>query len=98
MSHKSPFRINGSGDLVETNSVNEMAELLIDLNRAIEGCDDLLRHVFFTAADQAGFGSVFALVCCFRSVRCVREIDEFKEMRREWDEARRQKRKWENID
>lgn len=31
MSHKSPFRINGSGDLVETNSVNEMAELLIDL-------------------------------------------------------------------
>ena len=95
---KSPFQFDGSGDVVETNSINEMTDLLIDLNRGIETCDDLPRQIFYNAADQAGYCRALCILRLRRSVRCVREIDEFEEMRLELNEAHKQKRKWENVD
>lgn len=67
----------------------ELVELLIDLNRAIERSDDNVVQAFFEGAKHARLDLVFEkLQRVSRSVRCVKEIEDFEDMRMEWDKGR----------
>lgn len=62
----------------------ELVELLIDLNRAIERSNNHVAQSFFEGAKHARLDLVFGkLRLVSRSVRCVKEIEDFEDTRME---------------
>ena len=69
---------------------NEVVDLLIGLNAVIEESDDKMKRVFYKGAEQAGFGEVLnKLQTVSKSVRGMKEIEEFEDVREEWKDSQR---------
>lgn len=64
---------------------NEMIDLLIGLNGLIEESDDKMKRAFYHGTEQAGIDELLnKLQTVSNSVRGMKEVEEFKDVREEW--------------
>lgn len=72
-----------------TNNSLEFVDLLVSLNQAVEQSDRKARQLFYQTSDLAGLiGSLDQLQSVSKSVRVMKEIEEFQDAREEWEEGR----------
>lgn len=79
---------SGSNEAEQTKR-HEIVELLVRLNGSMEDSDERIKSVFYQGTEQAGIGEVLdKLQTVSRSVRVVKEVEEFQDVREEWKESR----------
>lgn len=67
----------------------ELVELLVSLNAAVERSNDKMRQMFYEASDKAGFiDAIEQLQESSKSVRIMKEIEEFQDAREDWDDEK----------
>lgn len=67
---------------------NEMVDLLVRLNGLIDGSDDRMKRVFYQGAEQGEIDGVLdKLQRVSKSVRGMKEVEEFEDVREEWKES-----------
>lgn len=67
---------------------NEMIDLIVALNDSIEKSNDVMKRHFYQATERAGFDGVLGkLQTVSRSVRAMKEIEEFQDARDEWKDS-----------
>ncbi len=67
---------------------NEIIDLSVDLNDLIEKSNDVMKRLFYQATDRTGFDAVLEkLQMVSRSVRAMKEIEEFQDARDEWKDS-----------
>ncbi|ERF75223.1 hypothetical protein EPUS_00015 [Endocarpon pusillum Z07020] len=68
--------------------VNEIVELLVDMNGSIERCDSKTRRLFYQSTEQAEIDGVLQkLQTVTKSVRVMKEVEEFEDVRDEWKDS-----------
>lgn len=66
-----------------------LVELIIALNEAVDKSGDSMRGLFYRASDRLGLlDALERLSNDSKSVRVVKEVEEFQDAREEWDEKR----------
>jgi hypothetical protein len=69
---------------------NEMVDLLVGLNASIEKSDDKMRRLFYQGTEQAEIDRVLhKLQTVSKSVRAMKEVEEFKDAREEWKDGQK---------
>ena len=64
---------------------NEMIDLLIGMNGLVEESNDEMKKVFYQGTEQGGFDELLnKLQTVLKSVRGMKEVEEFKDVREEW--------------
>ena len=67
---------------------NELVDLFVALNASIEKSNDVMKRLFYQAALGAGIDRVLEkLQTVSRSVRAMKEIEEFEDARDEWEDS-----------
>jgi hypothetical protein len=67
---------------------NEMADLLVHLNGLIDESDDRMKRVFYQGTEQGEIDGVLdKLQRVTKSVRGMKEVEEFEDVRGEWEES-----------
>lgn len=67
---------------------NEMVDLLVHLNGLVDESDDRMKRVFYQGTEQGEIDGVLdKLQSVSRSVRGMKEVEEFEDVREEWKES-----------
>jgi hypothetical protein len=67
---------------------NELVDLLVALNGSVEKSNDVMRRLFYQATSETGIDRVLEkLQTVSRSVRAMKEIEEFEDARDEWKDS-----------
>jgi len=65
-----------------------MVDLLVRLNGLIDGSDDRMKRVFYQGTEQGEIDEVLdKLQRVTKSVRGMKEVEEFEDVRGEWEES-----------
>ena len=72
-----------------TPDQNEMmVDFLICLNRSVEKSDDRMKRLFYQSVEYAGIHGVLdKLQTVSKSVRVMKEIEEFEDVKEEWKDG-----------
>jgi hypothetical protein len=69
----------------QESTPNNLVELLVHLNHSIESSDNKTKRVFYEAIAHSRFDQTLEKLCTVtKSVRCMKEIEEFEDVRDEW--------------
>ncbi|EFR05200.1 hypothetical protein MGYG_08214 [Nannizzia gypsea CBS 118893] len=76
----------GSRGRKSSSSSADLINLLVYMNYQIEQCGDELKGIFYRGAKDAGFDRILEKLQTYsKSVRCCKEIEEYKDTREEWE-------------
>ena len=70
------------------DQIEMMVDFLICLNRSVEKSDDRMKRLFYQSAEHAGIHGVLdKLQAVSKSVRVMKEIEEFEDVKEEWKDG-----------